>query len=569
MENTVTKLDRTDPRNADYGATQTPGDVARLTEAIKAGRRHWLWETDADLRFSYCSADFERITGHPAMRMIGKSLNEIVIAGKIGQDLLDEQLNSCQRHEPFYDFVYRLENALYRQIYVSTSGHPVYAENGKFLGYRGFSSDITDEYIARQQVRSVLAALHENEQRSRAILDGTVGYLIMLTPDGVILDMNRTALASLVAERETMVGENFVDVAWFRGVPGANAAVSVSIKTAASGTMQKCELSINDPVHGRRIIDFIFNPVTVGQSDSSFIIVDGRDVTERRIAEDRNRNLELQLMGAHKMESLGTLAGGVAHEINTPIQYVGDNVKFLGQAFETVTAMLAAYRELVTAVEAGGDPAHALAALKTASAENDLNFLLEEIPSAIRQSEDGIGHVRQIVLAVKEFSHPDKKEIAPEDLAAAIKTTMMVSRNQWKYVADVELDIEATLPLVPCQIGKINQVLLNLIVNAAQAIEEAKRPEPGIINISARQTGDYVEIRVKDNGVGIKPAHRMRIFDLFFTTKPSGSGNGQGLAICRSIIEREHGGTITFEGEEGMGTTFIVRLPLAYNEDLA
>jgi signal transduction histidine kinase len=270
----------------------------------------------------------------------------------------------------------------------------------------------------------------------------------------------------------------------------------------------------------------------------------------------------MQLMEAHKMESLGALAGGIAHEINTPIQYVGDNIGFLDQAFATVSNIVTTGNDLVKAVTAGGNGAVELVQTRAALDAADLDFLLKEIPAAIRQSGDGIAHVREIVLAVKEFSHPDKKEMVPEDLASAIKTASMVSRNQWKYVADVELTFDPGLPLVPCRIGRINQVLLNLIVNAAQAIEDAQRPDIGFIRITARRGGDWAEIRVEDNGGGIQPEHQAHIFDLFFTTKPQGRGTGQGLALCHSIVVRDHGGTIDVESEPGAGTAFIVRLPL-------
>jgi PAS domain S-box-containing protein len=539
-----------------------PDPAERLSEAIKAGRRHWAWETDPEGCFTYCSSDFERITGYPLCHIVGRSLAAMIDAGNVDREVRAQQLQTLAQHAPFHEFIYRLENAQHRQVYLSSSGTPMFGADGAFLGYRGLSSDTTDEYVVRHQARAALTALRESERRGRALLDGTGGYLVMLMPDGLILDMNRMALTSLFEERETVVGGHFMDLAWFRGVPGSRAAVEASLAAASVGKSHNCELAINDLEKGRRLVDFIFNPVTVTKTRSGFIVVDGRDITERRAVEERSRGLEVQLMQSHKMESLGTLAGGIAHEINTPIQYVGDNMKFLGQAFEAMTVALAAYGGLARAIEAHTDGTAALAHAKEVLAANDFDFLLREIPPALKQTGEGVDHVRQIVSAVKEFSHPDRKEITPEDLGAAIKTTATVSRNQWKYVADIEYDLDPSLPPVPCQIGKINQVLLNLIVNAAQAIEEAKRPERGLIRVSTRKSGKWAEIRVSDNGAGIKPEHQARIFDLFFTTKPPGRGTGQGLAICHSIVTRDHGGTIAFESQSGIGTTFIMRLPL-------
>jgi len=158
----------------------------RLTEALRAARRHWIWETDAALRFVYCSPDFEHITGYPVAHIIGRNFTDIVAAGRVNHELWPGQLQALEQHEPFHEFVYRFENALRRQLYVSSSSAPMFGADGAFLGYRGLSSDITDEYVARHQARAALAALRESERRARAILDGTGGYLIMLTPDGVL-----------------------------------------------------------------------------------------------------------------------------------------------------------------------------------------------------------------------------------------------------------------------------------------------------------------------------------------------------------------------------------------------
>ncbi len=535
-------------------------DTRRYAEAFQAARRHWVWETNASLEFTYFSPDFERITGHSPAHFEGRNLADMIVSGDIDLKARGAHAKKLEQREPFRDFVYRLENALRHQIYISLSGAPMRDEEGRFLGYRGLSSEITEDYVVRHQAHGALAALRESERRGRALLDGTGGYLVMLMPDGLILDMNRLALSSLLEERETVVGGSFIDLAWFRGVPGARAAVETSLASAAKGAAHNCELAINDLGKGRRLVDFIFSPV--GIAADGFIVVDGRDVTERQAMEERNRGLEIQLMQSHKMESLGTLAGGIAHEVNTPIQYIGDNVRFLGQAFESIAAVLKAYEGLAQTDIARKENVSALENIQKIMRTSDIEFLLKEIPSALKQTGEGVDHVRQIVSAVKEFSHPDRKESMPEDLAAAIMTTATVSRNQWKYVADLEYDFDPALPPVPCQIGKINQVLLNLIVNAAQAIEEAKRAAHGVIRIGTRCSGQWAEIYVQDNGAGIKPENQARIFDLFFTTKPPGRGTGQGLAICQSIIARDHSGTISFESKPGIGTTFIIRLPM-------
>jgi signal transduction histidine kinase len=194
----------------------------------------------------------------------------------------------------------------------------------------------------------------------------------------------------------------------------------------------------------------------------------------------------------------------------------------------------------------------------------DGGYLLEEIPKAIDQSLEGVGRVAALVNAMKEFSHPDTKEKAPTDLNRAIAATITVARNEWKYVAELETDFDPLLPPIPCHTGEINQVILNLIVNAAHAIGDVARQggrQTGIITVATRGCAEWAEVRIEDTGTGIPEKLRTRVFDPFFTTKEVGKGTGQGLAIARSIVVDKHGGSLHFETEEGKGTVFIIRLP--------
>jgi len=286
-------------------------------------------------------------------------------------------------------------------------------------------------------------------------------------------------------------------------------------------------------------------------------VVTFADITERRI-------LEAQLAQAQKLESIGQLAAGIAHEINTPTQYIGDNIRFLRDAFGDLRPMLtacSALREARNCAAAADLWVDVAAAMETA----DVGFLLDEIPAAISQSLEGADRVAQIVRSMKEFSHPDGGEKQAIDVNRAIESTLTVSRNEWKYVAAATTDLDPELPPVTCRAGEVNQVLLNLIVNAAHAIEAksgGRSGQEGTITIRTRRDGDWVEIEVEDNGSGIPDAIRARVFDRFFTTKKLGRGTGQGLAIARDIVVHRHKGTITFESEVGRGTTFRIRIPI-------
>ncbi len=274
--------------------------------------------------------------------------------------------------------------------------------------------------------------------------------------------------------------------------------------------------------------------------------------------------IEGQLVQAQKLESIGQLAAGIAHEVNTPIQYIGDNCLFLKTSFVEMKTLLEQHSELLDFVKKANLDAELTARLENNLAVLDTAFLMEEIPKAIDQSIEGVERVSQIVKAMKEFAHPGSGEKAPVKLNHAIRNTLMVCRNEVKHCANVVTDLDPALPPVHCRLGEINQVILNLVVNAAHAMEGAHRDGSlGTIKVSTRADGAFAEIRVQDNGTGIPEAIRNKIFDPFFTTKEVGKGSGQGLAIARNAIVKKHGGTLTFETEEGVGTTFIIRIPIA------
>lgn len=273
-----------------------------------------------------------------------------------------------------------------------------------------------------------------------------------------------------------------------------------------------------------------------------------------------------QLLETKKLEAVGQLAAGIAHEINTPVQYITDNTTFLSDAFQKLMAALDS--ALMTARELAGDGAgkESLEQLERGLRGGRLDWMRSQIPRALEQSLEGLNRVRSIVSAMKEFSHPSGSMKQLVDLHAAIRSTITVARHEWKYVAEVKTSFAADLPLVPCLRDEFNQVILNLIVNAAHAIsEKPERPEDekGVISIETEQVGREIEIRIRDDGGGI-PAHvQARVYDPFFTTKPVGRGTGQGLSIARSVVVDKHGGTLRFETRQGEGTCFFIRLPLA------
>jgi PAS domain S-box-containing protein len=277
-----------------------------------------------------------------------------------------------------------------------------------------------------------------------------------------------------------------------------------------------------------------------------------------------SRRLELELRQSQKLEAIGRLASGIAHEINTPIQFVGNQNTFLREAIEGLTRLCAAYGAFVDQVAASGTgDAQALKQVRAAEAEADLEYVNEALPRAFDAISEGVARVARLVRAMKEFGHPDRSERSPADLNRALNNTLTIVASELRDVAEVEVDLPEQ-PLVPCALGEINQVFMNLIINAAHAISDAARGR-GLIRIRSRSCDDHVLVSIGDNGGGIPEAIRHKIFEPFFTTKEVGRGTGQGLAIARSVIEK-HGGSLTFETELGVGTTFHVRLPIRPNE---
>lgn len=296
----------------------------------------------------------------------------------------------------------------------------------------------------------------------------------------------------------------------------------------------------------------------------SGLTIIGADITDRI-------KFEAQFHQSQKMEAIGQLAAGIAHEINTPTQFVGDNTRFLQDAFSDLLDACNLYKESINAAKTVTLNTQHIQDIEKRLEELDIAYLEEEVPLAIQQTLKGVDRITHIVQAMKIFAHPGGTEKEPVDINKEIEKTITITRNEWKYVAELKTDFDTALPTVPCHRAEFNQVILNLIVNAAHAIADAKTDnssEKGTIAISSNRSENRVEIRICDTGAGIPEHIRHRIFDLFFTTKEPGRGTGQGLAIAHSVIVDKHGGTIDIETEENQGTTFVIRLPIDANKSV-
>ncbi len=302
------------------------------------------------------------------------------------------------------------------------------------------------------------------------------------------------------------------------------------------------------------VIEYTKTDFESSDNDSKLISI--RDIT-------RLTSLERQLSQAQKLEAVGRLASGIAHEINTPTQYVVSNIDFMGEAIEDIVDILEPvkkFTEIDLTGEAKDIQTEVVECLNTA----DWEFLKDEIPEAIHQAKEGMQRISKIVLAMKNFSHPSGDILEQQDINKAIETTVSIARNEWKYVAEVNLVLDHTLPKVACYLDELNQVFLIMIVNSAHAIIDrygSAEPVEGVITISTEMKKGDLVITFHDNGNGISQEDKTKIFDPFFTTKGVDKGTGQGLTIAHDIVVKKHKGKIQVESEVGKGTAFTLTIP--------
>ena len=300
----------------------------------------------------------------------------------------------------------------------------------------------------------------------------------------------------------------------------------------------------------------------VQHKDESVLVALIRDRTEQQ-------QLEAQLRHAQKMESVGQLAAGIAHEINTPVQFVGDNIRFLTNSFEELEALLELLRQFDDSSQTREDWDALQAQRNRLEQSMDLEFIRKEVPEALVQSLVGIERVTTIVKAMKEFSHPGETSKTAVDINDGLMSSITVSRNEWRYIAEVTTDFDKQLPHILGFPGDLNQAFLNVIVNAAHAIESlgGDQTSLGKIHISTSHSPEHVEITISDNGCGIPMSDQQKVFEPFYTTKQIGKGTGQGLSVVHTVITEMHQGEISIQSEVGVGTKIEIRLPINSQAD--
>jgi PAS domain S-box-containing protein len=486
---------------------------------------------------------------------IGKSDEDFFPPGE-AQSKLEDERRMMATGQPILGLVEKSDTANETK-WVSSTKVPVYGMDGKITGLVGISHDITRRKQAEEELERKTAFL---EAQLNCSIDG----ILVVDETGKKVLQNRR-LTDLFKVPQAIVDspEDEQLPRWITETAKDPELFLAKARYLLShpGEISADEIELKDGT----ILDRYSAPMK-GQGGQYYgRIWTFRDITERKRVELERQRMEVQLRQSQKLESIGQLAAGIAHEINTPTQYVGDNTRFIKDSFETVLKVLKCHEELLAAALQNTVTPELLARQQEVLAASDLDYLYQQIPAALNETLEGVGRVSKIVRAMKEFSHPGGRTKCLADLNRAIESTATVARNEWKYVAELKLELEPNLPVVPCFLGEFNQCILNLIINAAQAIGEVVKDHPGtkgLITVRTRTDGDQVEVQVTDTGTGIPEAVRPRIFEPFFTTKAIGKGTGQGLAMVYGSIVRQQGGTVTFETESGKGTTFSIRLPV-------
>lgn len=415
-------------------------------------------------------------------------------------------------------------------------------------------------YRANQDLKGAVEALKASSSRLAAILDHTFAGILVVDEQGCMIEVNRAAKAMFDRTRDNTVGARVLDWIDKDSWPVCEAAEASRID--ADGYRGS---EVWHEIRGRRAdgssfpVEFVMTRLDLSESHHHIWIL--RDLTQQRETEAVQKALEQDLQRAQKLEALGTMAGGVAHEINTPVQFIGSNLAYLSDVFGDLLTVVEGYRDLRSTALAGADLTDALAKVARAEEDADLDGLIADIPDAITQTEEGVTRVSKIVQAIKEFAHSESETQAVIDVNRAIDSTIEVSRGEWGCFADITTSFADDLPSIVGDPGKFQQIILNLIVNAAQAIEQQCESSKGLIEIDTRLDDHNIAIEIRDNGCGIPQHLHDRVFEPFFTTKDVGKGTGQGLAFSYKTVTDHLGGTISLSSDEGLGASFVVRVP--------
>jgi PAS domain S-box-containing protein len=513
-----------------------------------------IFQASAEGKILTANPAMATILGYPSPAALIRDVSDIRTHFKDAPARRDSLFRRLTVGRNVENFEIQVVNATGKALWLNLNARPSLDSQGRLKLVEGIAEDITkrkeaEEKLGRyhekleETVQLRTAEVLENQAFLQEVLEGIQAAVIVIDRDTQeVLDCNSIAEKLLGYDKETLKRDR-------------KAMLKTNIlQQATDGQLLNSELIVErktgELIPVLRNVLFVVYKGVMAQAIILF------DIAERKA-------LERQVNMAQKLQSIGQLAAGIAHEINTPIQYIGSNISFLSESFNQLFETNNIYKALMHRALSGEDISREIEEVTRHIEELDLQFLLEEIPHAVSESLSGINQVSSIIKAMKQFSHPEQENLTQVDINKTLEQTTIISKNEWKYVADLQLDLDKTNPEIAGYPGPLNQVFLNLVINAAQAIGEKKGEdgEKGKIVIQTRTDVSTVIISISDTGLGIPENIINKIFDPFFTTKALGKGTGQGLSIAYSIIREKHHGTIEVESRVGKGTTFTIRLP--------
>lgn len=548
--------------------------------------------SDSDGCIQWVNEGFTRLTGYKPEDVIGE-LAYFLQGENTNPETVENIRQSMLRREPCTCEIYNYSKDN-RGFWLSISITPIRNDKGEVQGFIAVIMEITERKAMEDSLRvahdnleqrvsqrtleltCANVSLHKevNERRKaeeelrktqhflRKIIDNDPNLIFVKDSQSRFLMVNQAVADMYGTTIENLIGKSDAD---FVSDSSEVKKICEDDQLVLKNLQEKFiyEEKITD-CHGvERWLQTVKRPLPLGADGELCVLGIATDLTERKV-------LEGQLHHSQKMESVGQLAAGIAHEINTPTQYVSDNTRFAYDSLDDINVVLKKYKKLLKAAKKGAINAELLREIEEEIDSKDIEYLMEEVPDALKQAIEGINRIGKIVQSMRTFTHPGVARKMSADLNKAIESTLAVAQNEWRYVADLETDFDENLPPVPCLLDEFNQVILNILLNATHAISEVVgdgNHGKGKIRVSTARIGDScVEVRISDTGGGIAKDAQSRIFDPFFTTKEFGKGTGQGLAISHNIIVKKHNGQLDFETKPGIGTTFIIRLPLTMEE---
>ena len=527
-------------------------DITKHKEAEEKYRS--IFEASRDVIFITSKEGFFLNVNRAGLDLFGYSRDELM-AMKV-EDIYflhsDRQklINELDKTGFVQDYEIAFKKKDETKVYTLMTANLRNSEYGQVI-IQGILRDITKSKFADEALKEAHAQIHH-------LLGSMSSILIGITLNDQINQWNLAAEKTFGINPKDVLGKDIAECGIMWDFGDIQRQLTLCKETKKTVQLEQVHYYKIDGKEG--LLSFHINPIADDHGQYWGYVFVGLDITEQK-------KIETQLMLSQKMESIGQLAAGIAHEINTPMQFIGDNMVFLRDAFMNILEIIKRC-EWITNDEKSNEYQN-LNDLKNKAKEIDLDYLEEEIPKAIEQSLEGINRVRKLILTMKDFSHPGRQGKTFSNINKAIEGTVLISKNEWKYVADLETQFDPNLPLVYCSIDQINQVALNMIINSTQAIKEVVdegSTHKGTIKIQTKYIEPYVYITFKDTGKGIPHSIISKIFDPFFTTKEVGKGTGQGLAIAYDIIVNKHHGSIEVNSEEGKGTTFIIAMPVEDNE---